>query len=281
MVTKRKPRTAFRICRSSLAIGAGSLAPPAILSIPSLDIVLLPYCLTRQWQGLFLLFYLPDAFAIAAAPAMTTISLMKLQIPSFILACLFANCGFAEMVNFDNARPGGLPAGWLGGATGQGTPRWSLEADASAPSRPNALRQSGEAAYPWCVNTNIALKDGFVEVKFKAIAGSEDQAGGVVWRYQDRDNYYVVRANALENNVRIYHFTNGKRTQFKGVNLPVAANQWHTLRVEFSGSHFVVSFNGKMIFEADDDQIGRKGAAGVWTKADSVTLFDDFSYGSK
>ena len=105
--------------------------------------------------------------------------------------------------------------------------------DATAPSKPNVLKQSGQATYPVCLKDDTNLKDGFVEVKFKAISGKEDQAGGLVWRAKDANNYYVARANALENNVTIYHTINGRRTEKKRVRMTVAANQWHTLRVEF------------------------------------------------
>ncbi|MBI2924588.1 MAG: hypothetical protein HYY24_02660 [Verrucomicrobia bacterium] len=197
-----------------------------------------------------------------------------------IAANLFAATTLAGTFPFDDAKIGELPAGWFAGVTGQGQPKWSVETDTGAPSKPNVLKQSGEGAYPWCVKADTKLADGFVEVKFKPLAGKEDQAGGVVWRWKDRDNYYVARANALEDNVRIYHFVNGKRTQFKGANLQVTANEWHTLRVDFRATRFTVSFDGKPLFEADDDKITGPGAVGVWTKADSVTVFDDFSCGA-
>jgi hypothetical protein len=187
----------------------------------------------------------------------------------------------AALINFDGARPGQLPPDWTSAATGKGSPKWTIEKDDSAPSKPNVLKQSGEAAYPVCVKNDTSLKDGFVEVKFRPVSGEEDQAGGVVWRYQDSDNYYIARANALEGNVRIYHFKGGKRTQFKGTNLKVAANEWHTLRVEFTGPKFAVHFDGKPLFDAEDSTITETGKVGVWTKADSVTLFDDFNYGNK
>lgn len=183
--------------------------------------------------------------------------------------------------SFDQAKPGALPQGWTGTQSGEGKPVWAVVTDDSAPSKPNVLKQSGNASYPLAILDSSALKDGFVEVKFKPVAGEDDQAGGVVWRYKDAGNYYVARANSLEGNVRIYHFLNGKRTQFKGLNLPVATGQWHTLRVEFAGSQFKVSLNGKSMFEAEDATHKDAGKVGLWTKADSVTLFDDFSYGSK
>ena len=187
----------------------------------------------------------------------------------------------AATENFDSTQPGALPAGWLGGVTGKGTPKWSVEKDDSAPSKPNVLKQSGEGTYPWCVKKDASVKDGFVEVKFKPISGKEDQAGGLIWRWQDGDNYYVARANALEDNVCIYHVIKGKRTEKKRVSVKVAGNHWHTLRVDFQGGHFKVSLNGKPALEWDDTTYKDAGAVGVWTKADSVTLFDDFTFAGK
>ena len=156
-----------------------------------------------------------------------------------------------------------------------------MREDATAPSKPNVLEQSGSGTFPWCVLRNSSLENGFVEVKFKPLRGKEDQAGGVVWRWKDGDNYYVARANALENNVSLYHTTNGRRNTIKYVNAPVPANTWHTLRVEFSARHIRVALDGKPYIELDDSHISGAGAVGLWTKADSVTAFDDFSYGSR
>ena len=122
------------------------------------------------------------------------------------------------------------------------------------------------------------MADGYVEVKFKALRSKEDQAGGVVWRWKDGDNYYVARANALEDNVSLYYTANGKRNTLAYVNAPVAGNTWHRLRVEFAATKIKVVFNGKTTIEAEDSRITGAGAVGVWTKADSVTSFDDFSY---
>ena len=103
----------------------------------------------------------------------------------------------AETINFDADPVGTAPSGWTAGVTGRGAQRWTVEADASAPSRPNVLKQSGRGDFPWCVKNDPQFADGYVEVKFKPVSGKEDQAGGVVWRWKDGDNYYVARANAL------------------------------------------------------------------------------------
>lgn len=184
-----------------------------------------------------------------------------------------------ETVSFDATPVGSLPANWLGTMTGSGSPHWSVEKDASAPSQSNVLKQSGEATYPLCLKTDTKLKDGFVEARFMPVSGQEDQAGGLVWRAKDANNYYIARANALEDNVHIYHTVDGRRGQFDGVDAKVKGGQWHTLRVEFAGPVFTVLLNGKKVLTATDRTFTDAGMVGVWTKADSVTLFDNFSYG--
>src|SRR5438046_10681695 len=118
----------------------------------------------------------------------------------------------AETVNFDDMKSGAAPAGWTATQTGSGMAKWAIEKDESAPSKPNVLKQSGQATFPVCFKNNTNIKDGFVEVKFKPVAGKEDQAGGVIWRLQGAKNYYIARATALWNNASIYSSLKGKRT---------------------------------------------------------------------
>ena len=202
------------------------------------------------------------------------------KIVAGVAVAALATAAQAETVGFDRDPAGAAPAGWVCGSTGGGAPRWAVEADAGAPSAPNVLKQSGKGAFPWCVKQGTALADGVVEVKFKPLTGREDQAGGVVWRWKDGDNYYVARANALENNVSFYYTERGSRRTIKYVDAPVPKNVWHTLRVEFAGSRIRVALNGKTYIDLKDTHIGGAGAVGLWTKADSVTSFDDFSYGA-
>jgi len=207
---------------------------------------------------------------------------MKTLIISLIIgSCMLGvseGTAMAETVNFDQDKAGALPAGWKCGITGRGSPKWTVEKDDAAPSRPNVLRQSGSGTFPWCVKRDTSIENGSVEVKFKPISGSEDAAGGVVWRWKHGDNYYVARANALEDNVSLYHTTNGRRNTIKYIDAPVAKNQWHTLKVDFVGRSIRVALDGKVYISQEDDHISGPGAVGVWTKADSVTAFDDFSY---
>ena len=186
----------------------------------------------------------------------------------------------ADTLHFNADPAGALPSEWTAGVTGRGSHRWSIEADTDAASKRNVLKQSGRGDFPWCVVRGASLADGFVQVRFKPISGTEDQAGGLVWRWKDGDNYYIARGNALENNVSLYYTQNGRRNTIKYVSTPVAARQWHTLSVDFAGTHIRVALDGRIRIELDDGHIAGAGAVGVWTKADSVTLFDEFSYGA-
>ena len=197
------------------------------------------------------------------------------------VATIFAaTASYAETVTFDSDPPESLPPAWEQGVTGRGAAKWAVAQDESAPSKPNVLRQNGVGAFPWAVRRGTSIENGFVEVRFKALSGKEDQAGGVVWRWKDGDNYYVARANALENNVSLYYTQGGRRITIKYVDAPVPPKVWHTLRVEFSAQRVSVVLDGKTYIDLKDDHIRGAGAVGLWTKADSVTVFDDFSFGS-
>ena len=200
-----------------------------------------------------------------------------------VLAPLAVQAGGAS---FDSQPVGQPPPGWQLGDSGRGKSKWTIERDETAPSKSNVLRQSGSGTYPVALAEGTAITNGFVETRFKAIAGSEDRAAGVVWRAKDAGTYYVVRANALEDNIVMYKTLNGDRITLDvagrrggyGVNAPVPPNVWHTLRVDFAGSRFKVTYNGRPLFEVEDKTLSGPGMVGLWTKEDSVTAFDDFAY---
>lgn len=208
--------------------------------------------------------------ALAAAAAAWTVSMAADQ---------------TTTVTFQNV--GALPSDWSTGITGSGNAKWDVVADGVPPAARNVLRQSGEATFCWAVKRDTKIQNGFAEVKVKPIAGKEDQGGGIVFRFQDGNNYYVVRANALEDNVVLYKTVNGKRTSLPvkgrmfgyGVDADVPTGRWATLRVEFNGNLFTVYYQGHKLFDVQDETFAAAGAVGVWTKADSVILFDDFTFG--
>ncbi|MBI3786739.1 MAG: hypothetical protein HY276_00630 [Ignavibacteriales bacterium] len=184
-------------------------------------------------------------------------------------------------INFDKEKTGQPPQGFSTALTGEGKPGvWTVLTDATAPSPANVLAQTDmdDTGYrfPLCVFDNVNAKDVDISVKFKAVKGSGDQAAGLVWRYRDKNNYYVVRANALEDNVRMYRMVKGARLQFAGANVKVAPQQWHTMRVVATGNKFDAYFDGKKIITVTEATFNAAGKVGLWTKADSYTLFDDF-----
>jgi hypothetical protein len=193
----------------------------------------------------------------------------------------------SHAISFEGTQTGAAPDGWTATLTGSGAPKWTVESDETAPSKSKVLKQSGRATYPLLLKNETSIKDGFVEIKFKAVAGSQDRAAGVVWRAKDANNYYVTRANALEDNVVLYKTVNGVRSPLEivgrkggyGTDVKVPSDTWHSLRIDFSGSRFRVSFNGKQLFEVEDSTFADAGKVGLWTKADSVTLFDQVTYG--
>ena len=208
---------------------------------------------------------------------------------TIVLRLLTATCAVADTERFDKAPVGPAPKGWTAAVTGSGQARWTIERDDNAASKPNVLKQSGVGDYPVILNDDSSVKDGFVEVKGKALSGKEDQAIGVLWRAKDRNNYYVCRTNALEGNVVLYKTVAGKRSSLDivgrkggyGVKTTVEPQKWHTLRVDFAGDTFKVTLNGKELFQVQDSTFSDAGKVGLWTKADSVTVFDDFEFGRK
>jgi len=211
------------------------------------------------------------------------------------LCAFFATAGVAGTENFDAAQPGSLPAGWTTALTGEGgPPSWQVMADSSAPSKPNVLAQTSNdktsRRFPLAVYEKATIRDGEVSVRFKPVSGTVDQAAGIVWRFRDAGNYYIVRANALENNVVLYKVENGKRLPLApkgtpantyGVKHTVPAQTWSRLSVSFYANVFTVSFNGEKLFEVEDNTFSDPGRIGLWTKADSITYFDDFEFSGR
>jgi hypothetical protein len=128
--------------------------------------------------------------------------------------------------------------------------------------------------FPLAVYQRVSAKNVDVKMRFKPVDGKVDQAGGIVVRLTTPDDYYVVRANALEDNVRFYRVIKGRREQLKGANIKVTTNEWHTLELRAEGDRFTVSFDGKQLYTAQDNTFAGAGRVGLWTKADSVTYFD-------
>ena len=202
----------------------------------------------------------------------------------------FSFTTLSQTISFDKDATGKPPSGFTTALTGTGRAgAWVVMKDESAPSKSNVLAQTDmdDTGYrfPVCVYDTISATDVDVSVRFKPVKGDGDQAAGIVWRYKDKDNYYIVRANALEDNVVLYKVQNGRRTDLPllgkgrtyGAKEKVPSGEWGTLRVVAKGIHFEVSHNGKKLFEVEDKTFQNAGKVGLWTKADSYTLFDDLT----
>jgi len=183
---------------------------------------------------------------------------------------------------FESDRLQAPPSGFFFARTGDGRPgQWVVTRDDTRPPGHAVLsqldRDETDYRFPVAVVNGPQAADLDLRVQCKPVEGKVDQAGGLVFRYKDENNYYLVRLNALENNVRLYHVQDGRRIQFAGWNGKVSKNTWHELEVRAKGATFVIVFDHQTVIEAEDHTFGEAGQIGVWTKADSVTSFDDLS----
>jgi len=193
----------------------------------------------------------------------------------------------ARGITFDKADAGKLPKGWIADRTGKGEGSvWKVVADDTAPSKTgHVLAQTAEGPGPLfnlCVLDGSSFQDGTISVRFKAVRGKTDQGGGIVWRYQDADHYYVARYNPLEGNYRAYKVVAGKRVQLATQeDLTMKAGEWHNLTVQMTGDRIECFLDGKKYLEAKDGAIPKAGKVGLWTKADAQTHFNEFTVSGK
>jgi hypothetical protein len=181
-------------------------------------------------------------------------------------------------IDFDSAEVGQPPPGFTTALTGGGGPvSWVVREDSASPGHRVLVQESTDDTsyrFPMCIYDQGVARDVAVEVKFKAISGSVDQAGGIVLRYTP-ENYYIARANALEDNIDLFKTVNGNRLKIVEVPTKVTGGEWHTLRFEANGPHLTVLFDGKVVIQTDDTTFSEPGKVGLWTKADSVSAFTD------
>jgi hypothetical protein len=183
-----------------------------------------------------------------------------------------------SMIPINSMTIGAAPPNFEFSRTGQGTPgKWIVVSDATADAQ-RAIEQSDtdptNYRFPLAIYRPLSMSNVDIFIRFKPIAGNLDRAGGIAVRVTDPDNYYVVRANALEDNVRFYRVVRGRREQLAGIDTKVAADEWHTLRLRADGDRFAIVFNGRPVFMASDRTIVGAGRIALWTKADSITRFD-------
>ncbi len=209
-----------------------------------------------------------------------------------IVGLFYFSSLYGQTINFDKDDLQKTPKNFTAELSGKGkTGNWIVVHDKTAPSKTNVLAQTDmdktNSRFPVCIYDSVKAQDIEISVRFKPLKGTVDQGAGIIWRYKDKGNYYIVRANALEDNVVLYKFENGKRSDIDpagkekltyGKKAPVENGKWGTLRVVIKGNHFDVYLNNKKLYTVIDDTFPDAGKIGLWTKADSYTYFDDLSY---
>src|ERR1022692_4084060 len=187
-----------------------------------------------------------------------------------------------RVITFDNEQLGQTPRQWTVAMTNHGRPpRWEIVKDSTAATQPYVFAQVSadpvRDRFPLAVFNDATFRDGDISVRIKLVSGREVQAGGLVWRYRDQNNYYLALANALATNVQVFKVENGLRSPLmEGVHHEIPTNAWSILKVIARGNRFQVFVDHRRILQGWDNTFLTPGKVGLWTVADSVTYFDDF-----
>jgi hypothetical protein len=211
----------------------------------------------------------------------TIVSMIVCSIATITTIATLASAGDAVKRDFEADAVGAPPAGFEFARTGKGAEgKWVVRIEKGANMNHVLVQESADATdyrFPVAVLTDGAYRDVTLSVRARPLSGQVDQGFGLVWRYKDASNYYVTRCNADEDNCTIYHTVNGSRRAFLNQSVRVAKNAWHTLKLEATGDHFVVWYDGNKVLDAKDETFKNAGKVGLWTKADSVIEFDDLT----
>jgi hypothetical protein len=208
-------------------------------------------------------------------------------VASVVVAMTLVVHGATRTVDFSDDVVGQPPKGFEFGHTAKaGAPgKWVVQVDGTSKYLAQVDPENTRSRFPVAVVSDLMTADVDLSVRFKPVSGRVDQAAGLVWRFQNEDNYYLVRANALENNVVLYKVEKGRRADLPvkgegrtyGKKAQVPSGQWSTLRVVAAGPRFEVFLNGSKLYDVEDRTFTQSGKVGLWTKADSVTQFDDLT----
>jgi len=198
----------------------------------------------------------------------------------------------AKICDFEDSETGSLPKEWRIGVTNADRlPVWRVEKREDAPSGTHVLAMLKPAVrgglfgigsvFNLCYCPSVSVENPKASVMFLSVSGEEDRGGGIMWRVKDENNYYVVRYNPLEENFRLYYVKKGKRVMIAGAKAKPAKGRWHTMSIVQNGDRYECYLDGEKLLSGRDSHIEGAGAVGLWTKADAVTLFDDFKLYSR
>jgi len=226
-------------------------------------------------------------------------SIQRIERTLRVFAFLIISFGWfgrnAETVDFDGGKIGSAPQGWTLANTHRGDPgRWMVHPDSTAPSKPNVLAQlsadKNRAHFALALFDHGYCRDGDLSVNLKMISGKADQIAGLIWRYQDPNNYYALYLSAIEDKITVHKMVDGKATaivqgsgsgQISAVSRRVDPQEWNLVKIQFRDAHTIVFFNHRKLFEVEDQTFVKPGKTGVWTKSDTVAYFDDFRIDKK
>ncbi len=193
-----------------------------------------------------------------------------------------AKLQFESTFNFETNKTGEQPAGWSNYLTGKGDlGKWEIREDDGKKVLAQVSQENFGNHFDVIVVDGSNFQDVVISVKFKGVKGEEDQGGGPVWRYQDADNYYIARANPLENNYRVYKVVNGRRKQMASADIDIPTGEWHAIKISMTNDHIECFYDGKKYLETQDGTFKKSGKIGLWTKADAFTYFDDLEIKGK
>ena len=198
------------------------------------------------------------------------------------LSCLALAADPSKVTHdFESDAVGAPPAGFEFARTGGGAEgKWVVRVEKAGDKNHVLAQESADPTdyrFPLALLKDGSHKDVTLIVRARPLSGQVDQGFGMVWRYKDANNYYITRCNADEDNCTIYHTVNGSRRAFLNQSVKVAKNTWHTLKLEAVGDRFTVWYDGTKVLDAKDQTFKDAGKVGLWTKADSVIEFDDFT----
>ncbi|HDP99982.1 MAG TPA: DUF1080 domain-containing protein [bacterium] len=181
-----------------------------------------------------------------------------------------------SVFTFDADEVGKMPVGWTNYYTGKGNlGKWEIRDDGGKKVLAQVSQENFGYHFDVIVLDSSDYQNLEITVKFKGVKGEEDQGGGPVWRYQDSDNYYFVRANPLENNFRLYKVIDGNRIQLASADIDIPTGEWHTIKIRMLSNHIECFYDGKKYLDVTDETFKDSGKVGLWTKADAFTFFKD------
>jgi hypothetical protein len=206
-----------------------------------------------------------------------------------LVALSFFGLG-ADNINFDDVVPPSMPPGWTATATRDiRAPHWQVMKEPSAPSRPNVFAQTSTAPgpneFPLAIFDRVICRDFDLSVKFRITSRGRNRTAGLVWRYQDEKNYYLLHFSVDQKNIALLRVENG---QVRPIPIPgtkpgsfglahdVRADQWYVAKVIVRGPRIRVLFGNRLLFEVMDDSLASPGKTGLWTRGSTVAWFDDF-----